>query len=144
MAAAVVDQQGQSTRELAPRKGWIDHWDPDDPEFWDSTGRGVARRNLVLSILAEHLGFSVWVLWSIVAVNLDQGPRSGRAAHRSPAGQDGDSRDTARRRGRPGGGGILRRRCRHLGTIRRLVDLVRARYDSAARRDSGLATVDRP
>ncbi len=57
----------------APRRSgrWIDHWEPEDPEFWESTGRSVARRNLVVSILAEHLGFSVWVLWSIVAVNLD-------------------------------------------------------------------------
>ena len=49
---------------------WIEHWDPEDGGFWQSTGRGVARRNLVFSILAEHLGFSVWVIWSIVAVNL--------------------------------------------------------------------------
>ena len=57
----------------ARRRGgrWIEQWDPEDPVFWESTGRRVARRNLVWSILAEHLGFSVWVLWSIVAVNLN-------------------------------------------------------------------------
>ena len=50
---------------------WIDDWDPEDATFWEETGRPVARRNLIVSILAEHLGFSVWMLWSIVAVNLD-------------------------------------------------------------------------
>ena len=69
MASTVADRQ--LAPEQAPRKGWIDHWDPEDSTFWETTGRSVARRNLTFSILAEHLGFSVWVLWSIVAVNLD-------------------------------------------------------------------------
>ncbi|MFC9975560.1 MFS transporter [Spirillospora sp. NPDC127200] len=55
----------------APRGGrWIDHWDPDDERFWAATGRRVAARNLVFSILTEHLGFSVWLLWSIAVLNL--------------------------------------------------------------------------
>ncbi|GAB2991065.1 MFS transporter [Saccharothrix stipae] len=49
---------------------WIDHWEPEDPQFWESTGKKVARKNLVFSILAENLGFSVWVLMSIVVVSL--------------------------------------------------------------------------
>ena len=48
----------------------IDDWRPEDPEFWESTGRPVARRNLIWSILAEHLGFSVWLLWSVSAALL--------------------------------------------------------------------------
>jgi len=49
---------------------WIDDWRPEDPEFWESTGRPVARRNLTWSILAEHLGFSVWLFWSVSAALL--------------------------------------------------------------------------
>jgi len=56
--------------ERAPGR-WITHWDPEDPAFWEGGGRSVARRNLVFSIFAEHLGFSVWVIWSIVTVNLN-------------------------------------------------------------------------
>ena len=53
------------------RRGrWLDDWDPDDEAFWRRTGRRIARKNLVLSIFAEHLGFSVWVLWTIVVINL--------------------------------------------------------------------------
>ena len=33
-------------------------------------GKPVARRNLIFSILAEHLGFSVWLLWSVSAALL--------------------------------------------------------------------------
>ena len=36
------------------------------------TGKRIARRNLIWSILAEHLGFSVWLMWSIVATKLPQ------------------------------------------------------------------------
>lgn len=49
---------------------WIAEWHPDDPAFWESTGKRVARRNLIFSILAEHLGFTVWTLWSIVAAKM--------------------------------------------------------------------------
>ena len=33
-------------------------------------GKIVARRNLIWSIVAEHIGFSVWLIWSIVATKL--------------------------------------------------------------------------
>jgi NNP family nitrate/nitrite transporter-like MFS transporter len=46
------------------------NWDPENGEFWASTGRRIARRNLIFSIFAEHLGFSVWTLWSVVVVAL--------------------------------------------------------------------------
>ncbi|MGI8331584.1 MFS transporter [Actinomadura scrupuli] len=53
---------------------WIDVWEPDDEAFWARTGRRVAVRNLVFSILTEHLGFCVWLLWSIAVLNL---PKAG-------------------------------------------------------------------
>lgn len=43
---------------------WIDDWRPEDPVFWETIGRPIARRNLIFSIFAEHVGFSVWMLWS--------------------------------------------------------------------------------
>jgi NNP family nitrate/nitrite transporter-like MFS transporter len=49
---------------------WIDDWNPDDAEFWQRTGKRIARRNLAWSILAEHIGFSVWLIWSVVATRL--------------------------------------------------------------------------
>jgi NNP family nitrate/nitrite transporter-like MFS transporter len=63
----------EDTPEVAvARRGgrWIDDWNPDDEEFWERTGRRIARRNLIFSIFAEHLGFAIWVLWSVVVINL--------------------------------------------------------------------------
>ncbi len=57
----------QTTTPPAVRRTgrWIDDWRPEEPEFWETTGRKVARRNLIWSIFAEHLGFSVWLIWSV-------------------------------------------------------------------------------
>ncbi|HEV8677824.1 MAG TPA: MFS transporter [Stellaceae bacterium] len=51
---------------------WISDWNPEDKEFWEREGKLVARRNLIWSIFAEHLGFSIWLVWSIVATKLPQ------------------------------------------------------------------------
>ena len=63
-----------ATATHLPRRGgrWIDTWEPEDAGFWADGGAKIARRNLVWSILAEHIGFSVWLLWSVVVVFLPQ------------------------------------------------------------------------
>lgn len=49
------------------RRGrWIDRWEPDNNEFWENGGKQTARKNLIFSVFAENLGFSVWVLWASV------------------------------------------------------------------------------
>jgi len=58
--------------QMQRNRSWISDWDPENTEFWESTGKYIARRNLIWSITAEHLGFSIWLLWSIVAVKLPQ------------------------------------------------------------------------
>jgi NNP family nitrate/nitrite transporter-like MFS transporter len=51
---------------------WISDWRPEDKAFWEAKGKFIARRNLIWSIFAEHLGFSIWLIWSIVATKLPQ------------------------------------------------------------------------
>jgi NNP family nitrate/nitrite transporter-like MFS transporter len=65
---------GVDERESAMSKhtSWISDWNPEDEKFWESKGKFVARRNLIWSIVAEHIGFSVWLIWSIVATKLPQ------------------------------------------------------------------------
>ncbi|MEU3901500.1 nitrate/nitrite transporter [Streptomyces sp. NPDC045251] len=58
-----------------PGGRWIQHWDPEDETFWKETGERVARRNLFFSVLSEHIGFSVWTLWSVLV--LFMGPEYG-------------------------------------------------------------------
>ncbi len=51
---------------------WISDWNPEDDRFWSSKGKFIARRNLIWSIVTEHIGFSIWLIWSIVATKLPQ------------------------------------------------------------------------
>jgi NNP family nitrate/nitrite transporter-like MFS transporter len=61
---------GLADERAGLRGGWIEHWEPEDATFWETTGRKIANRNLAASILAEHLGFAIWVIWTIVVINL--------------------------------------------------------------------------
>ncbi|MBV9844202.1 MAG: NarK/NasA family nitrate transporter [Kutzneria sp.] len=47
---------------------WIEGWNPEDEQFWERDGKRIARRNLILSILTEHLGFSIWSIWSVLVL----------------------------------------------------------------------------
>ncbi len=53
---------------------WLRDWRPEDEVFWNETGRGVALRNLIFSMPPLLLSFAVWMLWSVVVVEL---PRIG-------------------------------------------------------------------
>ncbi|MGY1683179.1 nitrate/nitrite transporter [Geodermatophilus sp. SYSU D01176] len=73
--AAPISTPRQQTAPVAAatRPGrWIDDWRPEDPAFWESTGRPVARRNLFFSVFSEHIGFSIWSLWSVLVLFLPE------------------------------------------------------------------------
>jgi MFS transporter, NNP family, nitrate/nitrite transporter len=46
----------------------IESWEPEDPAFWASTGRRIANRNMWTSVFAEHIGFCMWSLWSVLVL----------------------------------------------------------------------------
>ena len=46
----------------------IENWDPEDTTAWESGGEKIAKRNLLWSVVAEHVGFSVWSLWSVLVL----------------------------------------------------------------------------
>ncbi|EON19724.1 nitrate/nitrite transporter NarK [Cupriavidus necator] len=50
----------------------LTRWEPENKVFWKSQGERIAYRNLWISIPALMLAFVVWMLWSVVAVNLDR------------------------------------------------------------------------
>ncbi len=89
---ATTDLQTSARRGQGSR--WIDDWRPDDEAFWAGGGERIARRNLVFSVLSEHIGFSVWTMWSVLVLFLgpaygfspadkflaDRGPDAGRRA----------------------------------------------------------------
>lgn len=51
---------------MAHRARIID-WDPEDTLAWEAGNRRVARRNLVCTVAGDHVGFSIWSLWSVMA-----------------------------------------------------------------------------
>ena len=50
----------------------LTRWEPENATFWRSQGERIAYRNLWISIPALMLAFVIWMLWSVVAVNLDR------------------------------------------------------------------------
>src|ERR1700682_982009 len=57
---------------LQMRQHNIDDWDAEDVEAWNDGGAKIARRNLIWSIFAEHVGFSVWSIWSVMVLFMPQ------------------------------------------------------------------------
>ncbi|TSD97307.1 NarK/NasA family nitrate transporter [Skermania sp. ID1734] len=57
---------------LLTRNRDIEHWDAEDVAAWEAGGKKIATRNLVWSIFAEHVGFSVWSIWSVMVLFMPQ------------------------------------------------------------------------
>jgi MFS transporter, NNP family, nitrate/nitrite transporter len=48
----------------------IADWRPEDEQFWQTTGRRTAWRNLAISVPALLCGFAVWGMWGIISVQM--------------------------------------------------------------------------
>ncbi len=48
----------------------IKTWNTEDPQFWESTGKSIANRNLWISIPSLLCGFAVWLYWGIITVQM--------------------------------------------------------------------------
>ncbi|OZA50404.1 MAG: antiporter [Hydrogenophilales bacterium 17-61-76] len=48
----------------------VKEWNPEDPQFWESTGKKIAYRNLWISVPALLCGFAVWLMWGIITVQM--------------------------------------------------------------------------
>jgi NNP family nitrate/nitrite transporter-like MFS transporter len=48
----------------------IQKWDVEDEQFWESTGKKIANRNLWISIPSLLCGFAVWMYWGIITVQM--------------------------------------------------------------------------
>ena len=81
MHFAIVSMEKQDVPALAkgslelpqlnpPSPHVLTEWNPEDPTFWEKTGRKIANRNLWISIPALLLAFAVWMVWSVVVTNL--------------------------------------------------------------------------
>lgn len=50
----------------------ITHWDPEAVATWEARNKLIARRNLICTIVADHVGFSIFALWSVMAMFMPQ------------------------------------------------------------------------
>lgn len=48
----------------------LKRWEPEQQDFWDTTGKSIATRNLWISIPGLLCGFAVWMQWSIITVQM--------------------------------------------------------------------------
>ena len=51
-------------------KANIKEWDVENEQFWESTGKRIAYRNLMISVPALLCGFAIWLMWGIITVQL--------------------------------------------------------------------------
>ncbi|HFQ15836.1 MAG TPA: MFS transporter, partial [Rhodobacteraceae bacterium] len=46
------------------------NWDVENEQFWATTGKKIATRNLWISIPSLLVGFAVWLYWGIITVQM--------------------------------------------------------------------------
>ena len=50
------------------RSHLLPDWDPEDTVAWEAGNKKIAGRNLIWSVAAEHVGFSIWSIWSVMVL----------------------------------------------------------------------------
>jgi len=70
MERAIAAPDRRFLPELQAEGATLAEWDPENEGFWKKSGHKIAQRNLWLSIPALLLAFAVWMVWSVVVVNL--------------------------------------------------------------------------
>ncbi|UYG04002.1 antiporter [Halomonas sp. LR3S48] len=53
-----------------PKNADIEHWDVEDDQFWQQTGKRIASRNLWISIPSLLMGFAVWMMWGMITTQM--------------------------------------------------------------------------
>src|SRR5215475_10064953 len=47
-------------------------WNPEDAVAWDAGNKAIARRNLICTVMGDHVAFSIWSLWSVMVLFMPQ------------------------------------------------------------------------
>jgi MFS transporter, NNP family, nitrate/nitrite transporter len=50
------------------RNHHISDWNPEDTVAWEAGNKRIARRNLICTVAGDHVAFSIWSLWSVMAL----------------------------------------------------------------------------
>jgi MFS transporter, NNP family, nitrate/nitrite transporter len=46
----------------------ITDWNPEDAAAWEAGNKKIARRNLLCTVAGDHVAFSIWSMWSVMAL----------------------------------------------------------------------------
>jgi len=46
----------------------IADWNPEDAVAWEAGNKDIARRNLLCTVAGDHVAFSIWTLWPVMAL----------------------------------------------------------------------------
>jgi MFS transporter, NNP family, nitrate/nitrite transporter len=65
---AKSDDDWSSMKIPLGRSHVLSDWDPEDTTAWEAGNDKIARRNLIWSVAAEHIGFSIWSIWSVMVL----------------------------------------------------------------------------
>lgn len=52
------------------RETWLQRWEPEQPDFWQATGRRMAWRTLTITTVSLTLSFATWFLMSAIVVRM--------------------------------------------------------------------------
>ncbi|MGW8782447.1 MFS transporter [Streptomyces sp. NPDC055796] len=63
----------ERTAARSAKGRWIEDWDAEDEQYWERGGKRIALRNLYLSVVSEHIGFSIWSMWSVLVLFMTPG-----------------------------------------------------------------------
>jgi MFS transporter, NNP family, nitrate/nitrite transporter len=47
-------------------------WNPEDTVAWEAGNKAIARRNLICTVMGDHVAFSIWSLWSVMVLFMPQ------------------------------------------------------------------------
>src|SRR3990170_6808148 len=56
----------------APSSTWLERWEPENEQFWESEGKRVAWRTLTITTISLILSFATWFMMSAIVVRLPQ------------------------------------------------------------------------
>ena len=49
---------------------WLEYWNPEDEQFWESTGKKIGWKTLWITTLTLVLSFATWFMMSAIVVKL--------------------------------------------------------------------------
>nr|WP_290693140.1 antiporter [Halomonas sp. UBA3074] len=55
---------------MARKNADIEKWDVENSDFWETSGKRIANRNLWISIPSLLVGFAVWMMWGMIATQM--------------------------------------------------------------------------